>query len=149
MCVNLRATLWFIQACSLPRIHVLANRYLAMDVSAVLHGQHTSGVQASCHNMFRSTLNYLHIISNSSVKFGFLIHWKFSFSWVGFLVEKCILPELCDLFQIDIISTISLFFNMSHAFQSCNAILKFPPHINGPAITFRNSVVRSYCHFQE
>jgi hypothetical protein len=41
--VDLLATLWFLQACPLPRIRALANRCLAMDYS---------GFQASCHNIF-------------------------------------------------------------------------------------------------
>jgi hypothetical protein len=41
-CVNAVATLWFLEAYSLPRIRTLASLCLAMDYSAV---------QASCHNI--------------------------------------------------------------------------------------------------
>jgi hypothetical protein len=50
-CVKFVATLWFLQAYPLPRIRVLGSRCLGMDVSAVLLWLHTSGVQASCHNI--------------------------------------------------------------------------------------------------
>jgi hypothetical protein len=50
--VNLRATSWFLQAYSLPLQYVSTSRCLATDVSVVLFWLHTSGVQASCHNIF-------------------------------------------------------------------------------------------------
>jgi hypothetical protein len=43
--VNFVAMLWFLQAFLWLRIGILAGRYLVMDVSAVLHWLHTSGVR--------------------------------------------------------------------------------------------------------
>jgi hypothetical protein len=53
-CDNLRATLWFIQAYSLPQKHVLSRRCLAKDCSAVLLWLRTSCVQSSFHNITKS-----------------------------------------------------------------------------------------------
>jgi hypothetical protein len=53
LCVNFVAKIWLLQTYSLLRIRVLASRCLAMYLCVVLLWLHTSGVQASCRNMFR------------------------------------------------------------------------------------------------
>jgi hypothetical protein len=51
--VSFAATIWFLQAYPMLCIRVSESRRLVMDISVVLLRLHTSGIQASCHNIYK------------------------------------------------------------------------------------------------
>jgi hypothetical protein len=58
-CDSPHTTCWFLQAYSLTRKYDSSSRCLATDVSAELFWLHTSGLQASYHNIYNSTQCYI------------------------------------------------------------------------------------------